>query len=82
LPFVRRPSGGDTLVHDQEVTYALALPPGPRWQGGQPWPARMHAVIAASLRSCTMTLRPACASNSACQAPAMPAPMMETGESP
>src|SRR5262245_26411902 len=28
LPYVRRPSGGRTLVHDRELTYALALPPG------------------------------------------------------
>src|SRR5262249_13270053 len=26
LPFVRRPSGGDTLVQHHELTYALALP--------------------------------------------------------
>jgi lipoate-protein ligase A len=49
LPWVRRPSGGDTLVHDREVTYALALPPGSLWQGKQPWPLRMHQVIAAAL---------------------------------
>src|SRR5205814_9219218 len=32
LPYVRRPSGGATLVHHHEVTYALALPAGPPWQ--------------------------------------------------
>lgn len=33
LPFVRRPSGGNTLVHHHELTYSLALPRGfdPRW---------------------------------------------------
>jgi lipoate-protein ligase A len=50
LPFVRRPSGGDALIHDRELTYCLALPAGPRWQGAQPWPSRMHAIIAAALR--------------------------------
>ena len=51
LPFVRRPSGGGTLVHDQEVTYAVALPPGAPWQSrATPWLPRMHAVIAAALR--------------------------------
>jgi lipoate-protein ligase A len=51
LPFVRRPSGGESLVHDHEVTYALALPPGAPWQSRvDPWLARMHAVIAAALR--------------------------------
>src|SRR5262245_51580642 len=42
LPFVRRPSGGDALVHHHEVTYALALPPGRPWHAGEPWPRRMH----------------------------------------
>jgi lipoate-protein ligase A len=48
LAFVRRPSGGMTLVHDHELTYALALPAGRPWQmAGQavPWPCRMHALI-------------------------------------
>src|SRR5262249_52131538 len=45
LPFVRRPSGGDTLVHHHELTYALGLPAGPPWQGDEPWPRRMHRVI-------------------------------------
>jgi lipoate-protein ligase A len=51
LPWVRRPSGGDTLVHDREVTYALALPAGPRWQGRESWTMRMHRMIAAVLRT-------------------------------
>ena len=51
LPLVRRPSGGETLVHDQEVTYAVALPPGAPWQSRPaPWLPRMHAIIAAALR--------------------------------
>jgi len=49
LPFVRRPSGGATLVHDREVTYALALPPGTGWFAGGPWLPRMHQIIAAAL---------------------------------
>jgi lipoate-protein ligase A len=49
LPFVRRPTGGDTLVHHHELTYALALPPGSAWQGGEPWLPRLHAVIADAL---------------------------------
>jgi lipoate-protein ligase A len=48
LPFVRRPSGGATLVHHHELTYCLALPPGP-WQRGEPWLVRMHRIIAAAL---------------------------------
>jgi lipoate-protein ligase A len=48
LPFVRRQTGGSALVHHFEVTYCLCLPAGP-WQRGQPWPQRMHRVIAAAL---------------------------------
>ncbi|MGY3488546.1 hypothetical protein ACVW1C_006429 [Bradyrhizobium sp. USDA 4011] len=53
-------------------------------QGASIPPAQwlVDCVIAASLRSCRVTARPASASNNACQAPVMPAPMMETGESP
>jgi lipoate-protein ligase A len=50
LPFVRRASGGDALVHHHEVTYALALPAGAPWQLGESWPKRMHGIIAAALR--------------------------------
>src|SRR6516162_5517447 len=37
LPYVRRPSGGLMLVHHHEITYALALPAGAPWQGGESW---------------------------------------------
>src|SRR5262249_33400405 len=46
LPWVRRPSGGATLVHHHEGTYAPALPPGPPWQPGGPWSRRMHSLLA------------------------------------
>ncbi len=50
LPWVRRPTGGAALVHHHEMTYALALPPGPTWQPrGESWLVRMHAVIAEAL---------------------------------
>jgi lipoate-protein ligase A len=49
LPFVRRPSGGATLVHHHEVTYALTVPPGRDWHAGDPWLPRMHRIIAAAL---------------------------------
>jgi lipoate-protein ligase A len=51
LPYVRRATGGATLVHDRELTYALAVPaftPGQRL--GENWLWRMHRVIAESLR--------------------------------
>jgi lipoate-protein ligase A len=49
LPFVRRASGGDALIHHHEVTYALALPAGRPWQSRNAWPQRMHRIIAAAL---------------------------------
>ena len=49
LPWVRRPSGGAALIHDRELTYALALPPGRPWQTGASWLTRMHAVIGKAL---------------------------------
>ncbi len=50
LPWVRRPSGGAALVHHHEVTYALALPPGPPWQWRcASWLREMHAVLQAAL---------------------------------
>jgi lipoyl(octanoyl) transferase len=49
LPWVRRPSGGAALIHDREVTYALALPAGKPWQTGASWLARMHSVIGKAL---------------------------------
>jgi lipoyl(octanoyl) transferase len=48
LPFVRRSTGGGTLVHHHELTYALALPELLR-TGGEPWLLRMHKIIAAAL---------------------------------
>lgn len=57
LPFVRRPTGGDALVHHHELTYCLAIPAGPRWQSGEPW-LRLHAVIAAALADFGIAARP------------------------
>lgn len=52
LPYVRRPSGGMTLVHHHELTYALALPAAAPWQSktDRPWLCRMHDIIADALR--------------------------------
>jgi lipoate-protein ligase A len=50
LDWVRRPTGGAALVHDREVTYALALPSGPPWQvRGESWICRFHHLIMAAL---------------------------------
>ena len=57
LPYVRRPTGGATLVHHYEVTYALALPSGPPWQVGDPWLPRMHKLVAGALESLDVRTR-------------------------
>src|SRR5207247_565563 len=57
LPYVRRPSGGATLVHHHEVTYALALPAGAPWQTGESWLCRMHGFVAAALAGLGVTAR-------------------------
>jgi lipoate-protein ligase A len=50
LPWVRRATGGEALVHDRELTYALALPAGPPWQTqGQSWLGRFHRIIQSAL---------------------------------
>jgi lipoate-protein ligase A len=49
LPYVRRPTGGATLVHHHELTYGLALPAAAPWQVGESWLCRMHRIISAAL---------------------------------
>ncbi len=56
LPFVRRPTGGQNLVHHHELTYALALPTGLPWQGAESWLCRMHQVIADAFHSLGVSL--------------------------
>jgi lipoate-protein ligase A len=52
LPFVRRCTGGETLVHHHELTYALALPSGSDWQPrARSWLCRMHDIITQALVS-------------------------------
>lgn len=46
LPWVRRPTGGEALVHDRELTYALVLPADlTNLADGNSWPRRLHAII-------------------------------------
>jgi lipoate-protein ligase A len=56
LPFVRRPTGGETLVHHHELTYALILPAGFGLPHGA-WPGRMHQIIAQALAAFGITAR-------------------------
>jgi lipoate-protein ligase A len=63
LSWVRRPSGGAALIHDREVTYALAVPAGPPWQTGESWLKRMHAIIGRALAGLAVRadpFKPAC----------------------
>ncbi len=50
LPWVRRATGGAALVHDRELTYAVALPAGRAWQpAGQSWLCRVHHWVGEAL---------------------------------
>ena len=49
LPFVRRATGGATLVHHHEVTYGLALPVGSPWHDKESWLGKMHSIIQGAL---------------------------------
>ena len=59
LAWVRRASGGAALVHHHEVTYALALPPGPDWHSrGESWACRVHHAVTAALAPLGAATRP------------------------
>jgi lipoate-protein ligase A len=49
LPFVRRLTGGNAIVHHHELTYALALPAPWAGQRTADWLSRMHGIIAEGL---------------------------------
>jgi lipoate-protein ligase A len=49
VAWVRRPTGGDAILHHHEITYALALPAGSPWHNSESWICRMHHAIAAAL---------------------------------
>ncbi|HEV3083672.1 MAG TPA: biotin/lipoate A/B protein ligase family protein [Gemmataceae bacterium] len=63
LPFVRRPSGGATLVHHHELTYGLALPAAQPWQTADSWLCRMHTIIASALAERGVTTTPQAAAS-------------------
>jgi len=50
VAWVRRPTGGDAILHHHELTYCLALPAGPPWHTSESWLCRMHHAIALALR--------------------------------
>jgi len=58
LPYVRRPTGGATLVHHHEVTYALAIPRGGmRRDADAACGMCMHQIIAAALTQLGVSCR-------------------------
>jgi lipoate-protein ligase A len=57
LPFVRRPTGGDALVHHHELTYALALPAGRGWQSPDPCLRCVHRILATALAALGVRVR-------------------------
>lgn len=50
VAWVRRPTGGDAILHHHELTYGLTLPAGPPWHSSESWLCRMHHAIGAALR--------------------------------
>jgi lipoate-protein ligase A len=50
VAWVRRPTGGDAILHHHELTYCLALPAGPPWHTAESWLCRFHHVVGAALR--------------------------------
>ena len=51
VAWVRRPTGGDAILHHQEITYTLALPSGPPWHTSESWLCRFHHVVAEALQT-------------------------------
>jgi lipoyl(octanoyl) transferase len=50
VAFVRRHTGGAAILHDREITYALALPAGPPWHTAESWICRFHHAVTAGLK--------------------------------
>lgn len=49
LPWVRRATGGTALVHDHEITYALALPADLVKTSRESWACRFHKIVTEAL---------------------------------
>jgi lipoate-protein ligase A len=50
LAWVRRSTGGATIVHHHELTYSFALPPGKPWASSESWICRFHYLVRDVLR--------------------------------
>lgn len=49
LPWIRRATGGEALVHHHELTYALGLPLNIAGQKSTLWQEKMHLIIQKAL---------------------------------
>ncbi len=58
VAWVRRPTGGDAILHHHELTYTLALPSGQPWHTAESWLCRMHHAIEAALWTFGVEARP------------------------
>ena len=58
VAWLRRPTGGDAILHHHELTYTLALPAGPPWHTAESWLCRFHNAIEAAFRQFGVNARP------------------------
>ncbi len=57
LPWVRRSTGGDAIVHHRELTYSFALPGSKEWRSPEPWTCRFHHLLRDGLAECGIESR-------------------------
>jgi lipoyl(octanoyl) transferase len=57
VAWVRRPTGGDAILHHLEITYCLALPVGRSWHNSESWLCRFHHAVAAALAQFRISAR-------------------------
>jgi lipoate-protein ligase A len=59
LPWLRRATGGEAIVHHHELTYSLVLPPGGEYQPRSAgWMCRFHGLIRQALARFGVTAEP------------------------
>ena len=58
LPWLRRATGGEAIVHHHELTYSLVLPPGECQPRSAGWMCRFHGLIRDALARFGVTAEP------------------------
>jgi len=56
-PLVRRRSGGGAILHDQELTYSLAIPSSHRWSNQNSETSRLNKVMIVMMRRRRKSIR-------------------------